>query len=197
MKRVNKEFLTEAELSKIEHKEFEIASVDMIRDLFIFCCYTGLSYIDLMQLRPEHISEAEDGQSWIRTKREKTEFPIVVPLVNEALVLLKKYRKNARANYNGTVFPVISNQKVNLYLKEISKLCGIKKNLTFHMARHTFATTVALSNGVPIETVSKILGHSKIATTQIYARVLEKKMKEDMRSLQLRLKARNASRKPE
>jgi len=112
---------------------------------------------------------------------------VTTPLLPKAIKILKKYKHNPRAAVTGTVFPMISNQKVNAYLKEIAEICGIKKNITFHLARHTFATTVTLSNGVPVETVSKMLGHTKIATTQIYAKVLEKKISEDMAALRKKL----------
>lgn len=190
MKKVTREFLTEAELLAIEQKNFEIERLGLIRDLFIFSCYTGLAYIDLMNLKPTQVVTAVDGETWIRTAREKTLEAVNVPLLPKAYDIFKKYEQNERALYNKTVFPVISNQKVNSYLKEIAELCKIHKNLTFHMARHTFATTVTLSNGVPIETVSKILGHTKISTTQIYARVVEKKLQADMRNLKEKLAAR-------
>lgn len=116
------------------------------------------------------------------------DIPVKTPLLPKAVEILKKYKDNQRALVTNTVFPKVSNQKVNAYLKEIASVCGIKKNITFHhLARHTFATTVTLSNGVPIETESKILGHIKIATTQIYAKVLEKKISEDMAALRKKL----------
>ncbi len=119
--------------------------------------------------------------------RQKTDTPVNAPLLPKAVQIVKKYKDNKRAAVTNTVFPVVSNQKVNAYLKEIASICGITKNITFHLARHTFATTVTLSNGVPIETVSKMLGHTKIATTQIYAKVLEKKISEDMAALKKKL----------
>lgn len=136
-----------------------------------------------------------DGEHWLSTSRKKTEQPVRIPILPKAWEIIEKYKANARALAKGTVFPVISNQKMNSYLKEIADLCGIQKNLTFHLARHTFATTVTLLNGVPLETVSKMLGHSKITTTQIYARVVEKKVSEDMQSLRERLSPKNRSRK--
>jgi len=159
----------------------------MVRDMFVFSCYTGLSYVDMINLKPENIVANEEGDRWIRTCREKTLIPVNLPLLPQALTILDKYKNNIRALSDGRVFPIISNQKVNSYLKELADLCGITKNVTFHIARHTFATTVTLSNGVPIETVSKILGHTKITTTQIYAKVVERKLKEDMQNLQKRL----------
>jgi len=185
--KVNREQLSDKELADMEKKKLAIERLDMVRDMFVFCCYTGLSYVDMINLTPEHIIAGSDGERWIRTCREKTLIPVNVPLLPQALNILDKYKDNIRSLSDGRVFPTVSNQKVNSYLKEIADLCGITKNVTFHIARHTFATTVTLSNGVPIETVSKILGHTKITTTQIYARVVERKLREDMKNLQKRL----------
>jgi len=135
-----------------------------------------------------------DGNNWIITHRQKTKTKIKVPLLETAQLLIKKYENHPMAMVSETLFPVITNEKVNLYLKEIADAVGIKKNLTFHMARHTFATTVTLSNGVPIETVSKLLGHTKLTTTQIYARVLEEKLSQDMNALQGILRAKKEHR---
>lgn len=187
MQKVNREQLSDKELADLEEKNLTIERLAMVRDMFVFCCYTGLSYVDVMSLTPSHIVAGSDGERWIRTCREKTLIPVNVPLLPQALKILDKYKTNIRAMSDGTVFPIISNQKVNSYLKELADICGISKNVTFHIARHTFATTVTLSNGVPIETVSKILGHTKITTTQIYAKVVEKKLAEDMANLKLRL----------
>jgi integrase len=159
--------------------------------MFVFCCYTGLSYVDVSNLEPEHIVTGADGDRWIRTCREKTLIPVIVPLLPKALAILDKYKANERALYDARVFPIISNQKVNSYLKEIADRCDITKNITFHIARHTFATTITLSNGVPIETVSKILGHTKITTSQIYAKVVERKLKDDIKMLQSKLSNNN------
>jgi site-specific recombinase XerD len=185
--KVNREQLSEKELADIEKKKLSIARLDMVRDMFVFCCYTGLSYVDMINLTPAHIVAGSDGERWIRTCREKTLIPVNVPLLPPALRILDKYEDNIRSLSDGRVFPTVSNQKVNSYLKEIADLCNITKKVTFHIARHTFATTVTLSNGVPIETVSKILGHTKITTTQIYAKVVERKLKEDMAALKTRL----------
>jgi len=185
--KVTREHLSPKELATMESKEFTIERIDMVRDLFVFCCYTGLAYVDVIQLAPHNIVEAADGEFWVRTFRQKTETPVNTPLLPKAVEIIKKYKGNIRTEVSNTIFPVISNQKVHSYLKEIADLCGIKKNITFHLARHTFATTVTLSNGVPIETVSRMLGHTKIATTQIYAKVLEKKISEDMAALRKKL----------
>ena len=129
-----------------------------------------------------------DGNRWILTQRLKTKTTVKVPLLVEAELIIQKYKEHPITFLTKTLLPVITNEKLNLYLKEIADAIGIKKNLTFHMARHTFATTITLSNGVPIETVSKMLGHNKLATTQIYARVLDKKIGDDMNLLRTKLK---------
>lgn len=185
--RVEREFLTDEELKALENKELKIVRLQWVRDLFIFSCYTGLAYIDVMRLTPSNITIGIDGKQWLITNRQKTSNPVRVPLLPQALEVINKYKGHPKALYNGTLFPTISNQKLNSYLKEIADLRSIEKDLTFHLARHTFATTVTLSNGVPIESVSKMLGHTKISTTQIYAKVIEKKLSEDMDMLRNKL----------
>tara|TARA_R110000868_G_scaffold381683_2_gene648079 strand:+ start:191 stop:1438 length:1248 start_codon:yes stop_codon:yes gene_type:complete len=181
--KTEREFLSENELSNLQSYDFKIERLDRVRDLFVFSCFTGISYVDIMNLTKENITIGIDGNKWIFTNRQKTKAPVKIPILNIAQELLNKYENHPITMLTETLFPIISNEKVNLYLKEIADACGIRKNLTFHMARHTFATTVTLSNGVPIETVSKLLGHTKIASTQIYARVIEKKVSEDMQLL--------------
>jgi site-specific recombinase XerD len=190
--KVEKDFLTQFELDKLEKKSFDIERLTIVKDLFVFCCYTGLAYVDVMKLTTDHIVTGIDGEDWIKTVRQKTNIPVNTPILTQAKRIMEKYFNHYRSAKLDTIFPVFSNQKVNSYLKEIAHQCGIKKTLTFHIARHTFATTVTLSNGVPIETVSKMLGHTKIATTQIYARVLEKKISEDMQNLKLKLSQKSA-----
>lgn len=182
-----REFLREDELKSIIEKEFEIERLNLVKDLFIFSCYTGLSYIDVMKLNEDNIAIGIDGGRWLITNRQKTHNKVKVPLLSIAEELIEKYRGHIKTKKTKTLFPNISNQKLNSYLKEIADLCGINKNLTFHIARHTFATTITLSNGVPIETVSKLLGHAKIATTQIYARVIERKVSDDINKLRSKL----------
>lgn len=182
-----REFLSENELSNLETYNLPVDRLDRVRDLFVFSCYTGLSYSDIILLSHDHIKKGVDGNNWIVTKRQKTKTPVKVPILYKTQELIDKYTSHPVTQVSGTLLPVITNEKINLYLKEIAVNCGIKKNLTFHMARHTFATTVTLSNGVPIETVSKLLGHTKIATTQIYARVLDSKISEDMEILRAKL----------
>ncbi|MDD2675202.1 site-specific integrase [Flavobacterium caseinilyticum] len=185
--KVERECLNDKELTALANKHFAIERLRHVRDMFMFSCYTGLSYVELAELSPTNIVTGIDGGLWISTIRAKTDTGVRVPLLPQATELIEKYRDNPRAQNNGTVFPVISNQRMNGYLKEIADICGITKILTFHIARHTFATTVTLSNGVPIESVSKMLGHTSIRTTQIYAKVVEQKLSEDMRKLEQRM----------
>ncbi|MFI1771031.1 site-specific integrase [Thalassobellus citreus] len=185
--KIDRPYLTDNELSNIESYEFSIDRLERVRDLFIFSCYTGIAYIDLMNLTHNNIFKGIDGNDWIFTNRQKTKSSVKVPLLKKAQYLINKYQNHPMCQITETLFPKISNEKVNFYLKEIAIAVGLKKNLTFHMARHTFATTVTLSNGVPIETVSKLLGHSKIASTQIYARVIERKVSDDMKNLKEQL----------
>ena len=173
--KVERTCLNPTELSRIEEKQFDIQRLQYIRNLFIFSCYTGLSYIDTMNLMHDDIVLGMDGEYWISISRQKSQQKSKVPLLPKALDIIKLYQDRDRPYSKGKIFPLISNQKLNAYLKEIAIICRVKKNLTFHLARHTFATTVTLSNGVPIETVSKMLGYASIRTTQIYAKVVEKK----------------------
>ncbi|MBW8244033.1 site-specific integrase [Muricauda oceani] len=181
--KTEREYLTKRELRLIEETTFTKEGVEKCKNVFLFSCYTGLSYIDLKALTPDHVLKGIDGNDWLFTKRIKTDEKLKIPLLPQAKDIIKKYEDSAERRITKVLLPVYSNQKVNYYLKEICKACGINKKVTFHTARHTFATTVTLSNGVPIETVSKMLGHTKLTTTQIYARVLEKKVGEDMRKL--------------
>lgn len=190
-----RQFLSENELSNIENYHFPIERLDRVKDLFVFSCYTGISYSDIVNLTSENIIRNIDGQNWIHTTRQKTKTQIKVPLLEKAEEIIQKYKEHPITQVSGTLLPVITNEKLNLYLKEVADACGINKNLTFHMARHTFATTVTLSNGVPIETVSKLLGHTKIATTQIYARVIDKKIAEDMGDLSKKLSDKSTQKK--
>ncbi len=176
-------FLSLAELQRVEEKHFAIERLELVKDLFVFSCYTSLSYIDVINLTEENICIGIDGELWIHYEREKTTKIIRIPLLPKALEIIDKYKNRIKSQTDDSLFPNISNQKLNAYLKEIADLCAIKKNLTFHIARHTFATTVTLSNGIPIETVSKLLGHSRISTTQIYAKVIERKVSDDMKKL--------------
>ncbi|MEO0505587.1 MAG: site-specific integrase [Bacteroidota bacterium] len=187
----DRQFLTERELKLIEETYFKQERLERVKDVFLFSCYTGLSYIDVKELSIDQIVLGIDNRYWIHTKREKTNELVKIPILPKALVTIEKYKKLLEVTNSKTLLPLYSNQKTNSYLKEIAKSCGIHKNITFHVARHTFATTVMLSNGVPIETVSKLLGHTKLSTTQIYARVLEHKISEDIDNLLQRLEIKN------
>ncbi len=182
-KKTEREFLTELELQALQEKQFNIERLEHIRDLFTFSCYTGLAYIDIYNLTANNISIGIDGEKWIFTHRQKTEKASRIPLLQPALDILNKYANHPVAVSGKKLLPVPSNQKMNAYLKEIAAVCGITKELTFHMAKHTFATTVTLTNGVPIESISKMLGHTKLQTTQIYAKILDKKVSNDMQAL--------------
>ena len=165
----------------------KIIRLQHAKDMFVFSCYTGLAYIDVYELSPQNVSLGIDGEYWISTYRHKTDIPVRIPLLPQALEIIEKYKNNPRVLESGRLLPVYANQLLNSYLKEIADFCGIEKPLTFHIARHTFATTVTLTNGVPIETVSKLLGHTSIKTTQIYAKVIEQKVSEDMRLLRQKM----------
>jgi site-specific recombinase XerD len=178
-----KEFLMPQELEAIAVKGVTIERLAQVRDIFIFCCYTGLCYADVQKLQRHQIATGIDGEQWIFTTRQKTDTGSRIPLLPIAADIVSKYADHPQCNIRNLVLPVLSNQRMNSYLKEIADICGVTKTLTFHMARHTFATTVTLSNGVPIESVSKMLGHSNIKTTQHYAKVLDMKVSKDMAAL--------------
>lgn len=186
-KKTTRQSLTNEELQKIEDKNFKIPRLQQVKDLFVFSCYTGLAYSDVMELKPSNVNIGMDGKNWITTSRKKTDMPVRIPLLGKALSIIEKYKEHPSVKADGSLLPGISNQKLNSYLKEIADLCEVPKNLTFHLARHTFATTITLTNGVPIETVSKLLGHSSIRTTQIYAKVVEKKVSDDMEILRQKI----------
>jgi site-specific recombinase XerD len=194
-KKVETAFLTNAELTAIRQHEFAADGLNMIKDFFFFACYTGLSFVDLMNLKENNVVTGEDGGKWLKLFRQKSNEPTNIPLLEPARAIMAMYKDNPRSIAGGTIFPTISNQKVNSYLKEIAKMVGVRKKLTFGVARHTFATTITLSNNVPIETVSKMMGHTKIATTQIYARVLLKKISDDMGVLREKLEPATPKRK--
>ena len=176
---VNRGFLTDEEILLIANKDLGISRLELVRDIFIFSCFTGLAYIDVSNLTPDHIVTLGDKQ-WIMTQRQKTSVETNVLLLDIPKAIIAKY--GGKTYRNGKLFPMLTNQKTNSYLKEIADICGIKKNLTFHLARHTFAT-MSLSKGVPMESVSKMLGHTNIRTSQIYARITNKKIEHDMEEL--------------
>jgi integrase/recombinase XerD len=180
------------ELETIKALNFDIDGQEIVRDTFVFSCYTGLAFADVCNLSNEHLVTDIEGEKWIEMVRQKTANfsgkKFYVLLLPEAIELINKYKRNPMASYTGTVFPVFSNQATNRYLKVISKMANLNFALTYHIARHTFATTVTLENGVPMESVSKMLGHSSIRTTQIYSKVKKKKVSSDMKILRERLK---------
>ncbi|MBC6368686.1 recombinase [Algoriphagus sp. AK58] len=182
-KEVYREALTEEELERISKKVFPTERLNQIRDIFIFSCYTGLAYIDVKNLGKQQLITGFDGERWLVTHRQKTNTPTRLPLLPQALRIIEKYENHPVTEVTGKVLPTPSNQKTNAYLKEIADLCGINKELTFHIARHTFATTVTLANGVPLETVSKMLGHKSLTQTQHYAKILDNKVSEEMKAL--------------
>ena len=161
--------------------------------MFLFSCYTGLAYIDVKQLTKDNISLGIDGDKWIFKNRQKTDTASKIPLLPMEQEIIDKYADYPVCVNENRLLPILTNQKMNAYLKEIADVCKIKKELTFHIARHTFATTVTLSNGVPIETVSKMLGHTNLKTTQHYAKILDKKISEDMQILKSKFSQMNKS----
>lgn len=169
-------FLTEAEIKTLATCELKLHRLEVVRDIFLFSCFTGLAYVDVVNLTEENIVEL-NGHEWIMTKRQKTNIASNILLLDYPKLIIEKYAPY-RAK-GGRLLPILSNQKMNSYLKEIAEICGIKKRLSFHLARHSFAT-MTLSKGVPIESVSKMLGHTNIRTTQIYARITNKKIEQDM-----------------
>lgn len=176
----DRDYLTMEEITTIYNKKFASKRLEQVRDLFVFSYYTALSYIDVCELTQANIRTAFDGNLWIMTKRHKTNVASNIRLLDVPKAILEKYKDQLP---NGMILPIISNQKVNEYLKEIASICSINKSLTFHVARHSCATSVLIVNGVPIETVSKILGHTNIRTTQIYARITDVKVSNDMELL--------------
>ncbi|GHT24561.1 hypothetical protein AGMMS4957_17800 [Bacteroidia bacterium] len=178
-------FLNGEELKSMMQKEFTIKRLEQVRDIFVFSCFTGLAYIDVFNLRENNIRTAFDENLWVIGKRVKTGVTYRVPLLEIPAMIIEKYKGTLPER---KLLPVITNQKMNAYLKEIADVCGIDKTLSFHVARHTFATTVTLSKGVSIESVSKMLGHTNIKTTQIYARITDTKISEDMSALAEKLR---------
>lgn len=187
MKTVEREFLSKEEIQIMLYKKLHTRRLEQVRDIFIFCCYTGLSYSDVKRLTKNNLVRGIDGGMWIKTNRAKTNTLSKIPLLPTPLLILNNYKDHIEVINGDVLLPVLSNQKSNAYLKEIADLCGINKNLTTHLARHTFATTITLSNGVPIESVSKMLGHKSLRTTQHYAKILDRKVSDDMAMLKSKL----------
>lgn len=195
MKEVNREFLTEQELQTLSNKVLINERLRQVRDIFVFSCYTGLAYIDASNLTPQNIGFGMDGEKWIFTFRQKTDTRTNIPILPPAMAIIEKYKDHKLCVVKNKLLPILSNQKMNAYLKEIAAICDITKELTFHIARHTFATTVTLSNGIPIESVSKMLGHSSIKQTQHYAKILDSKVSFDMNILRAKFTTPDANSK--
>jgi len=193
-KTVDRVYLTTDELQTWANKSFSTDRLSQVRDIFLFSCFTGLAYSDVQKLKKRHIVKGVDGEQWIDTKRQKTNTPSRIPLLPTALHLIERYADHPCCEVNGYLLPVLSNQKMNAYLKEIADICGINKPITFHIARHTFATTVTLLNGVPIESVSKMLGHTNLRITQHYAKILDIKVGADMAQLRQKFALANSDR---
>ena len=183
IKEVERVFLSQDEIEKMFNKELGNERLNLVKDIFLFSCFTGLAYADVKKLTSNNIGFGVDGERWIFINRTKTDTRSNIPLLPISTALIEKYRNHPQAVNQNRLLPILSNQKMNSYLKEIADLCGIQKELTFHIARHTFATTVTLTNGVPIESVSKMLGHKNLHTTQHYAKILDIKLSNDMKVL--------------
>ena len=186
-KQFSRDSLTQEELSAIETHTFKIKRLDQVKDVFLFVCYTGLSYSDLFKLTAEGITKGIDGKNWVIYEREKTGVRASIPILPQAQAIINKYKDDPECLKENKLLPVISNQKLNTYLSEIATVCEINKHITMHLGRHTFATTLTLTNGVPIESVSKMLGHTSIKTTQIYSKVVDTKISRDMEALSSKL----------
>lgn len=181
---VNVDFLSNDELKRIRQKKITIPRLERIRDIFVFCCFTGLAFVDVSQLTAEDLIKDAQGNMWIRKMRQKTKEMCNIPLLSAAKEILEKYKDFASTNAKGLLLPVSSNQKTNAYLKEIADICGIKKKLTTHVARHTAATVVFLANRVSMENVAKILGHANLNMTRHYAKVLDQSILNDMENVE-------------
>lgn len=183
MVEVERAFLSMEEIETMLNKVFVSDRLNQVKDIFLFSCFTGLAYADVKKLSRKNIAIGVDGERWIYINRTKTDTRSNIPILPIASYLLEKYEDHPQVVNQDKLLPLLSNQKMNSYLKEIADACGINKELTFHIARHTFATTVTLSNGVPIESVSKMLGHKNLKTTQHYAKILDLKVSNDMQIL--------------
>jgi len=179
-----KKYLTLTELESIINRSLTGGSLNLARDMFLFSCFTGLAYTDMCNLTGENLFKAPDGILWIRTVRRKTGVSSHIPLLEIPLHIIEKYSGTAST---GKLLPMASNSTINKYLKIIAKECGIEQNLIFHAGRHTYASTVTLSQGVPIESVSSMLGHKNLSTTNIYAKVTDERIGADMAALELRI----------
>ena len=173
-------YLTDVELQRLMTTPLHKQTLYLVRDMFLFSCFTGISYRDMRSLTKENLSLAEDGTWWIKSARQKTKIEFEIPLLDLPLQIIKKYSDTAS---DSRLLPMYCNSNMNLYLKEIARICKINRPLVFHAARHTYATEITLSHGVPLETVSKMLGHRQIETTRIYAKVTDNKIDSDTKTL--------------
>lgn len=180
---VHKEFLTKDELETLRTKEFDIPRLELVRDVFLFQCWTGLAFVDVSELKEEHIVPDNEGNLWIRKARQKTKIMCNVPLLDIPLQILAKYEGHPYCRKKGILLPVMANQKMNSYLKEISDLCGIKKKLSTHTGRHTFCSVVTLANNVSLENIAKMVGHTNTRMTMRYAKVLDQSIWRDMQGV--------------
>jgi site-specific recombinase XerD len=188
IKEVDRPYLTMAEIQTLIDYDSPFERMNRVRDIFIFSCYTGLAYIDVKKLKKAEVEGNDEIGYWIRTRRQKTDARANIPLLAIPMDIINNYCRLDLLMPEDPILPVLSNQKVNAYLKELADLCGIHKELTFHVARHSFATSVTMTNGVPMETVSKMLGHKNMKSTQHYARIVDQKVGEDMKLLAAKLK---------
>lgn len=184
---VEREFLNAEEVQQLIDKDLHFDRLKLVRDMFVFSCYTGLAYSDVKKLNQDDLTTGIDGGKWIRIKRTKTKSLSSIPILPIAEEIIDRYQDYPEVKNGNCILPVLSNQKSNAFLKEIGLMCGIKKPLTTHLARHTFATTITLTNGVPIESVSKMLGHKDLRTTQHYAKIVDRKISDDMNELKIKL----------
>ena len=199
IKEVDRPYLTMEEIQTLIDFDSNIERLKRVRDIFIFSCYTGLAYIDVKKLKKAEVEGSDELGYWIRTRRQKTDARANIPLLAIPMDIINNYCRLDLLMPEDPILPVLSNQKVNAYLKELADLCGIHKELTFHVARHSFATSVTMTNGVPMETVSKMLGHKNMKSTQHYARIVDQKVGEDMKLLAAKLKGNRSidfSRRP-
>lgn len=185
---VEREFLEEHELERIMNKEFVIERLACVRDILIFCCWTGLAFSDVKTLSKEHLVTDNEGELWIRKSRVKTNNMCNIPLLDIPKQILEKYKDHPICQKKDVLLPVLSNQRMNTYIHEIAEVCGIRKKLSTHIGRHPFATVTCLANGVTLENVAKMLGHSDTKMTQQYAKVLDRSIMRNMKKVENRLK---------
>jgi site-specific recombinase XerD len=182
-------WLSGEEIQRLMQVKMNRASADFVRDMFLFSTFTGLSYSDLKNLKHSHI-QPNDGSLWIVLNRQKTGTASFIPMLDIPLQIIDRYANTKFAGTGGKVFKVKTLENMDIQLKKIARIAGIDQTLTFHMSRHSFATSVCLTNGVPVESLSQMMGHLSIKTTQIYAKVTRTKLNEDMTGLEKRIKGK-------